>query len=332
MASSCTKRSAATARAHGSSVRTPFRRSWPRRTVAAEDRRFWSHHGDRSDRRAAGDEAERRRRARLSRGARRSRSRRPSCCCCGGRPIGAAAGEPSCHEAVIALRLEHRLSKREILALYLNLASYGNQTTGFARASRLYFGVGPEMLTPAQAAFLAGLPQRPSTFNPYRSQALAMSRQRVVLARMASGRRCSTPARLEEAQGRAADVLAPGPAVPRAALRRDGPGRRRHAASGPHRDHAGRAAAGGHRRYPADAPAGARPSWRGQRRGRRARQRAQRMAGLGGLRRLLRRRARRHDQRSADAAAARLGAQAVHLRAGASRRGSLPPASCPTCR
>ncbi len=90
------------------------------------------------------------------------------------------------HEAVIALRLEHRLSKHEILALYLNLAAYGNQTTGFERASRIYFGVGPGMLTPAQAAFLAGLPQRPSTFNPYRNQALAVSRQRVVLARMAA--------------------------------------------------------------------------------------------------------------------------------------------------
>src|SRR4029453_2686364 len=64
-------------------------------------------------------------------------------------------------EGVIALRLEHRLSKREILALYLNLASYGNQTTGFERASRVYFGVGSAMLTPAQGGFLAGLPQRP---------------------------------------------------------------------------------------------------------------------------------------------------------------------------
>ena len=40
------------------------------------------------------------------------------------------------------------------------------------------------MLTPAQAAFLAGLPQRPAGFNPYRSRAAAMARQRTVLARM----------------------------------------------------------------------------------------------------------------------------------------------------
>jgi penicillin-binding protein 1C len=88
------------------------------------------------------------------------------------------------YEAVIALRLEHRLGKREILALYLNLAAYGNQTAGFERASQTYFGVESRMLTPAQAAFLAGLPQRPTTFNPYRNRAAAASRQRYVLAQM----------------------------------------------------------------------------------------------------------------------------------------------------
>ncbi|MFI5076447.1 MAG: transglycosylase domain-containing protein, partial [Vicinamibacteria bacterium] len=87
-------------------------------------------------------------------------------------------------EAVVALRLEHRLSKADILALYLNLAPYGNQIAGAERASHAYFGVDTTMLTPAQAAFLAALPQRPSRFNPWRSLAQATARQRVVLARM----------------------------------------------------------------------------------------------------------------------------------------------------
>jgi penicillin-binding protein 1C len=87
-------------------------------------------------------------------------------------------------EAVVALRLEHRLSKADILALYLNLAPYGNQIAGAERASHAYFGTGTSMLTPAQAAFLAALPQRPSRFNPWRSLPQATSRQRVVLARM----------------------------------------------------------------------------------------------------------------------------------------------------
>jgi penicillin-binding protein 1C len=99
-------------------------------------------------------------------------------------------------EAIVALRLEHRFSKRELLAMYLNLASYGNQVTGFERASRLYFGVESRMLTPAQAAFLAGLPQRPTGFNPYRNESLARSRQQVVLRRMvAAGALTSVAAR-----------------------------------------------------------------------------------------------------------------------------------------
>ena len=87
-------------------------------------------------------------------------------------------------EAVLALRIEHRYTKPEVLALYLNLAAYGNQIVGVERASRAYFGCTASMLTPAQAAFLAGLPQRPSGFNPYRSFDAARARQRAVLARM----------------------------------------------------------------------------------------------------------------------------------------------------
>ena len=87
-------------------------------------------------------------------------------------------------EAVIAVRLEHRFTKHELLAMYLNLAGYGNQVSGVERASQIYFGVSSAMLTPAQAAFLAGLPQRPTGFNPYRRRDAAMARQRAVLKRM----------------------------------------------------------------------------------------------------------------------------------------------------
>ncbi len=104
-------------------------------------------------------------------------------------PLGAASARrrgwgAKIEEGVVALRLEHRLSKADILALYLNLAPYGNQIAGAERASHAYFGTGASMLTPAQAAFLAALPQRPSRFNPWRSLAQATARQRVVLARM----------------------------------------------------------------------------------------------------------------------------------------------------
>jgi penicillin-binding protein 1C len=88
-------------------------------------------------------------------------------------------------EILYALRLEHRLEKREILALYMALAPYGNQLVGAEAASRAYFGCAAEDLTPAQAAFLAGLPQRPGALNPHRNFAAAARRQGWVLERMA---------------------------------------------------------------------------------------------------------------------------------------------------
>ena len=87
-------------------------------------------------------------------------------------------------EMVYALRLEHRLGKKEVLALYLNLAPYGNQYEGAQAAAQGYFGRPAENLTDAQAAFLAGLPQRPSVLDPYRNLEGALSRQREVLRRM----------------------------------------------------------------------------------------------------------------------------------------------------
>jgi penicillin-binding protein 1C len=101
----------------------------------------------------------------------------------GVRPRGLRA---KLREMVLALRLEHRFRKREVLALYLNVASYGNQIAGAGRASRVYFGVDPSMLTAAQAAFLAALPQRPTAFNPWKGLASARARQQTVLRRMAA--------------------------------------------------------------------------------------------------------------------------------------------------
>jgi penicillin-binding protein 1C len=118
-------------------------------------------------------------------------------------------------EAVVALRLEHRFSKREILAMYLNLAPYGNQLAGADRASRAYFGHAAALLTPAQAAFLASLPQRPSSFNPYRDPRRARRRQERVIAEMeasgaldAAGVRAAMAERLSLAP-EAATFLAP---------------------------------------------------------------------------------------------------------------------------
>ena len=89
-------------------------------------------------------------------------------------------------EAVIALRLEHRLTKAEIMARYLSLAPYGNQITGAARASQAYFSRPLESLTVAETAFLAALPQQPSRFNPWRRPDAARTRQLRIIGDMAS--------------------------------------------------------------------------------------------------------------------------------------------------
>ena len=153
-------------------------------TLAAEDRRFRWHPGvdplavaraawrnARARRVVEGGSTITQQVAKLLLTARAPRARR--------RGVGAKL-----HEALVALRLEHRLSKDDILALYLNLAPYGNQITGVTRASDLYFGVAPHMLTTAQAAFLAALPQRPSAYNPYRDPDGATRRQQIILTRM----------------------------------------------------------------------------------------------------------------------------------------------------
>lgn len=88
------------------------------------------------------------------------------------------------HEAWTALRLEKKLAKREILAQYLNRVCYGNQTYGIEAASRLYFNKTAKDLSPAEAAFLAGIPRAPTLYNPYRAPKLAFKRQQDILAAM----------------------------------------------------------------------------------------------------------------------------------------------------
>src|SRR2546428_4748174 len=89
------------------------------------------------------------------------------------------------HEALIALQLEGRRSKGEILELYLNDVYYGRGAYGVEAAARVYFGVGARNLDLAHAAYLAGLPQRPSAYDPASDRAPARERQSYVLGRMA---------------------------------------------------------------------------------------------------------------------------------------------------
>lgn len=88
-------------------------------------------------------------------------------------------------EAVVALRLERRYTKREILEGYLNQIYYGSRAYGIQAAALEYFGVPASQLTLPQAALLAGLAQRPTDYNPYRNPEAARNRRDVVLNRMA---------------------------------------------------------------------------------------------------------------------------------------------------
>jgi len=88
-------------------------------------------------------------------------------------------------EGIIALQLEARRSKDEILALYLNDVYYGRGAYGVEAAARVYFGTSAGDLDLAHAAYLAGLPQRPARYASTSDQAPALARQAYVLGRLA---------------------------------------------------------------------------------------------------------------------------------------------------
>ena len=88
------------------------------------------------------------------------------------------------NEILLAIKIEHTLSKDEILGLYLNKVFFGNRAYGIAAAAQVYYGKPLNELTLAQMAMLAGLPQAPSRSNPLTSPALALERRNHVLERM----------------------------------------------------------------------------------------------------------------------------------------------------
>lgn len=87
-------------------------------------------------------------------------------------------------EALLAFKIEHALSKDEILELYINHIFLGQRAYGFAAASNIYFGKPLENLSIAEAAMLAGLPKAPSAYNPVVNPKRAKTRQLYVLGRM----------------------------------------------------------------------------------------------------------------------------------------------------
>lgn len=87
-------------------------------------------------------------------------------------------------EVILAWRIEKAYDKEHILYLYLNEIYLGSQAYGVEAASRTYFDKHVSELTIAEAAILAGLPQRPSDYSPHRHWAKARARQEYVLRQM----------------------------------------------------------------------------------------------------------------------------------------------------
>lgn len=87
-------------------------------------------------------------------------------------------------EVMLAIKIEHNLSKDQILELYINQIYLGQRAYGFAAASQLYFGKPLAQLSVAESAMLAGLPKAPSRYNPVVNPKRAKIRQQYVLKRM----------------------------------------------------------------------------------------------------------------------------------------------------
>ncbi|MFN3846994.1 MAG: transglycosylase domain-containing protein, partial [Paracoccaceae bacterium] len=83
----------------------------------------------------------------------------------------------------VAWALERRLSKDQILQLYMHLAPFGGNLEGVRAASFAYFGKEPKRLTPAEAALLVAIPQAPESRRPDRAHARAVAARERVLAR-----------------------------------------------------------------------------------------------------------------------------------------------------
>ncbi len=87
-------------------------------------------------------------------------------------------------EAILAYRLEKHLTKDEILTIYLNQIFLGQHSYGVEAAARTYFGKHATDITLAESALLAGIPQAPSRYNPFRNPKAAKARQMYVLGRL----------------------------------------------------------------------------------------------------------------------------------------------------
>lgn len=105
---------------------------------------------------------------------------------------GESAFGDKIEQAGLAIKLDDRYSKQQILEMYTATVYFGHGFYGLAAASCGYFGVTPTGLSAAQASLLAGVLQAPSDYDPLTNPELARSRQRHVLDRLVATRVLTT--------------------------------------------------------------------------------------------------------------------------------------------
>lgn len=99
-------------------------------------------------------------------------------------------------EAWLALQLDHQYSKADILKFYVNKVFMGNGIYGMQTAANYYYGKDLADLSLAQTATIAGIPNAPSTYNPYSDLQKATKRRNTVLKAMLANKKISQPAYL----------------------------------------------------------------------------------------------------------------------------------------
>jgi penicillin-binding protein 1A len=91
-------------------------------------------------------------------------------------------------ESIIAIKLERKFTKQEIITLYLNTVPFSENLFGVSNASRSFFQKEPDRISIEEAALLIGMVNAPTKYNPNRNPKLALERRNLVLNRMAGSK------------------------------------------------------------------------------------------------------------------------------------------------
>jgi penicillin-binding protein 1A len=114
-------------------------------------------------------------------------------------PLGGRTIHRKLLEAMVALRIEGKFTKQQILELYINRIYFGSGCYGVETASQAYFGKNASKLNLSEAALLAGLIRSPNRFSPLRNPEGAAAQRDAVLTRMVELKKI-TPAQAEQAR------------------------------------------------------------------------------------------------------------------------------------